>query len=205
MLKKIFELILLPEKIYKKFTDRILTLIIGVFALGIIDYIFSISEKLLDAFTGKASADLKLNLFYSLLFIAAYGIADVVFFSVPFFDIVKKLRSDKNAKEDRGSIVKIMKIQITANCIIFIPAMILSYLVYKADAEKNIELLAFLMLLFVGIQIWLAAIVSRGIKSIFIFDQKFKTLIFPIVFFWYYIVGIALNFAMDKLMGWFMH
>jgi hypothetical protein len=201
MLKNIFDMILLPEKLHKKFTDRITTLIIGIIALGIVDYIFSISEKLLDAYTGKASVNLSQYLFYSLLFIAAFGIADVIFFSVPLLDIVKRLKSDKDSKEGKGPLIKIMKIQIAANCIAFIPAMVLTYLTYVADAEKNLELLAILLFLFLIIQIWLAAIIARGIKSIFEIDQKFKPLVFPIVFFWYYIVGMALNFIMHKLMG----
>ncbi|KNY27179.1 hypothetical protein [Pseudobacteroides cellulosolvens] len=201
MFKNFFNLILLPEKFYKKFTDRIITLIIGVFALGIIDYIFSISEKLHSFFVDKTSVDLSKNIFYSLVVIVIFGIGDVVFFSFPVSDIIKRLKSDKDTNSEKSSQIKIMKVQILANCIIFIPTLVLTYLSNGVDPEKNIELSIIIMYVYLIIQIWLCAIITRGIKSAFEIGQRFKPLIFPIVFFWYYIVGMALNFVMEKLMG----
>lgn len=201
MFKDIFNLILLPEKFYKKFTDRIFTLIIGVFAVGIIDYIFSVSEKLHSFFIDKTSMDLSKNIFYSLIIIIVFGIGDVVFFSFPVSDIVKRFKSDKDINSEKSSQIKIMKVQILANCIIFIPTLVLTYLSNGIDPEKNIELSVIIVYVYLMIQIWLSAIITRGIKSVFEIEQRFKPLIFPIVFFWYYIVGMALNFVMEKLMG----
>lgn len=201
MFKNIFNLILLPEKFYKRFTDRIFTLIIGVFAVGIIDYIFSISEKLHSFFIDKTSMDLSINIFYSLIIIIVFGIGDVAFFSFPVSDIIKRLKSDKDTNSEKSSQIKIMKVQILANCIIFIPTLVLTYLSNGIDPEKNIELSVIIVYVYLIIQIWLSAIITRGIKSVFEIEQRFKPLIFPIVFFWYYIVGMALNFVMEKMMS----
>lgn len=200
MFKNILDIVLLPEKLYKKFTDRVITLVIGVFALGIIDYIYSISEKLQSLFIDKTFLDLSKNIIFSLIFIIVFGLGDAVFFSIPLTDVIKKLKSD-NDIDEKSSRIKIMKIQILANCIIFIPTIVLTYITNQVDLEKNIELSVPLMYGFLLIQIWLSAIITRGIKSIFDIEQRFKLLIFPIVFFWYFIVGMALNFIVDKLMS----
>jgi len=200
MFKNILDIVLLPEKLYKKFTDRVITLVIGVFALGIIDYIYSISEKLQSLFIDKTFLDLSKNIIFSLIFIIVFGLGDAVFFSIPLTDVIKKLKSD-NDIDEKSSRIKIMKIQILANCIIFIPTIVLTYITNQVDLDKNIELSVPLMYGFLLIQIWLSAIITRGIKSIFDIEQRFKLLIFPIVFFWYFIVGMALNFIVDKLMS----
>jgi hypothetical protein len=200
MFKNILDVVLLPQKLYKKVTDRIITLFVGVFALGIIDYIFSISDKLQSLFIDKTFLDLSKNILFSLIFIIVFGLGDVIFFSVPLTDIIKKLKSDEDTDE-KSSRIKIMKIQILANCIIFIPTLVLTYISNQIDLEKNIELSVLLMYGFMIIQIWMSAIITRGIKSIFDIEQRFKLLIFPIVFFWYFIVGMALSFVMEKLMS----
>ena len=178
MLKNILDIVLLPEKWYKKFTDRAITLVIGVFALGIIDYIYSISEKLQSLFIDKTFLDLSKNIIFSLIFIIIFGLGDVIFFSVPLTDIIKRLKSD-NDTDEKSSRIKIMKIQVLANCIVFIPTIVLTYISYQIDFEKNIELSVPLMYGFLMIQIWLSAIITRGIKSIFDIEQRFKLLIFP--------------------------
>ncbi|MDP4181751.1 MAG: hypothetical protein Q8942_11735 [Bacillota bacterium] len=198
--KGILDILLLPEKFYKNFTDSKTSLYIGIFAVGIIDLIFAVSDKYQKIFFNRTQPDLLKNIFISLMFVIVIGLADILFFSYPIFDLLKKFKKTEEDKHNKNSVIKLMKIQITANIVGFIPNILLTILSMKTDVENNVDLASALFLVFILLQVWFCAIISKGIKSIYNFEQKFRTLVLPVVFLWTFATSIAINFIIDKVL-----
>jgi hypothetical protein len=87
---KLMDLLLLPESLFKRFSDRKITLYVGFVFVGIVDLIFN--RLMIDFeknFAGKTQEVLTHNIVYLVLFIIIIGVLDVAFFSIPLHDLFR--------------------------------------------------------------------------------------------------------------------
>ncbi len=198
---KPLDLLLLPENLYKKISDRRLTLYAGFIFIGIVDLVlYRLSTGLPSFFAGKDTNVLIFNIIILFLFIVVIGVLDVSFFSIPLFDLLKFFKKQKEPEKLPGQDlkIKIMKVYITAHFMVVPVNMLIDYMLLKnLDDKSNFIILSFMAFLVVMVMIWFNAIITRGISVIFKFGQGFKLIVYIIVFIWNFLLGKAINYSLD--------
>lgn len=109
---------------------------------------------------------------------------------------LKRSGSDKNT----ASYIKVMKVYIMSHFVI-VPVSTLLYYVFTRDitvdsASWQINLY---MIIFMGISLWSAGVISRGINALFRFNLLFMRLTFIIVFIWNFIFSSVFS---AQIMKW---
>ena len=194
----IFDLLLLSKKVYRKITAKKPTLFIGIILVGLLDMLLPLMDNFSKIFGGKPLMVTYFNITLALVFTALLGFVDVLFFSIPMFDFFKRFIKEKNLQTLDDLLVKVMKVYIVANLIIF-PVNLLLYTVTKNVGLMNsytMDLLnGFLILL---PSAWASAAITRGLNVMFGFKSVFKRFIFPVVFAWATILGITISLITDN-------
>lgn len=199
---KLLNKLLLTKDFYKRLTDKKPSLGSGIIALGVINISALVLDKYKEIFVGKSQGVLLDNIFYLVVMALIAGLMDVLFFSLPLFDLFKVFKKEIEVQSNSRTVVRIMKIQVTANLLVFLPSLVVMLLLVAVKLE-NYPFLALLVSLTVyAIPVWFCAIITRGINSIYSFQNKYRILVFPAVFIWYYMVdAFALSYVMDKCFG----
>ncbi len=197
--EKLLDILLLPRDFYRRLTDKKLSLGVGIIVLGIINISVLVLMKYKETFVGKSQEVLLNNIFMIAILAVVAGLIDVLFFSLPIFDLFKVFKKEIEVQNSSRMVVKIMKIQIMANLLLFVPSFIVALIVITVNLEKNPLLASIASLGFYLIPVWFCAIITRGINSIYSFQNKYRILVFPAVLIWYYLVDVfALSFVVEK-------
>jgi len=196
---KLLDIFLLPRRLYQNLTGRKLTLYLGILFVGLADLALpNLRENYIKLFSNKTLDVLVYNVILTVLFVVIIGLVDVIFFSVPLFDLFKVFRKEKEASEAGDLRIKLMKIYILAHVII-VPINIILYFAFPNinvnSSNPLVVLLAYISLL---VMVWFSAIISRGINSIYSFQPVFRRLVFLTVFLWNFVLGPVLEYIIDS-------
>lgn len=220
---KLLNILLFPRNLFEKLTDKKSTLYAGILLVGAIDLLLpdvAGSFKLL--FTNKPVNSIYFNAVMMVLIIAALGGIDVLFIGLPLFDFFKFLKKKEigiigqdGLKEGEHIIiimnkaasinytataVKVMKVYIMSHFIIIPVNTIAHYAFFNNIAEPApvwVQNLA--LVYFMAIFIWSAAIMARGVNTLFRFSPIFTKLTFIIVFAWNFLFGMVFDL---QIMNW---
>lgn len=206
--KKLMDILAYPISLYEKLTDRKATLIAGIVLIGVIDFLLpDVKFIIKELFTDKSVPDIVYNAGMAVLVLLLLGFVDVICISVPLFDIFRYLKRKEIqfvsttgiGKEDeqpplRPSVIKVMKIYIMSHFIIIPVSLACNLWDTRFITEDSSALLVNLALIFfMIINIWAAAIMTRGLNAIFRFNMLFRRLTFIIVFTWNFLFGMVFD------------
>lgn len=206
--KKLMNILAYPISLYEKLTDRKATLIAGIVLIGVIDFLLpDVKFIIKELFTDKSVPDIVYNAGMAVLVLLLLGFVDVICISVPLFDIFRYLKRKEIqfvsttgiGKEDeqpplRPSVIKVMKIYIMSHFIIIPVSLAYNLWDTRFITEDSSALLVNLALIFfMIINIWAAAIMTRGLNAIFRFNMLFRRLTFIIVFTWNFLFGMVFD------------
>ncbi len=206
--KKLMNILAYPISLYEKLTDRKATLIAGIVLIGVIDFLLpDVKFIIKELFTDKSVPDIVYNAGMAVLVLLLLGFVDVICISVPLFDIFRYLKRKEIqfvsttgiGKEDeqpplRPSVIKVMKIYIMSHFIIIPVSLACNLWDTRFITEDSSALLVNLALIFfMIINIWAAAIMTRGLNAIFRFNMLFRRLTFIIVFTWNFLFGMVFD------------
>jgi hypothetical protein len=196
------DIFLLPKTLYVMLTQKKGMLYPGIILVGIADLIFSLVNANKNILAGKSQNAIYYNITLFALFAVIYGFMDVLFFSIPIFDLFKKFPKETGFIVKENLLIKIMKVYIIANFLV-LPLNIVFYIVnpetghFFGHTGFLDSILAVLTLISF---IWYNAIISRGVNAIYRFQPIFKRLVFITALIWSYLLSIALDFIFDKVM-----
>jgi hypothetical protein len=222
---KLADLLAYPVRFYQSLSDKRATLFAGIILVGAIDLLLPDIAAVFDTFfSGKPTDDILFNAFMMVFVILAAGIIDVVFLSVPLFDIFRFLKKREIAMEHSGSdvfnllassqppgpdnwdsweqkpsLVKVMKVYIVSHFII-IPVTTFVYFAFARNITESSPawMQNLYLLIFVLTFIWAAAIITRGINAVFRFNPLFKRLTYIIVLIWNFIFSMVFSMQIMK-------
>ena len=194
------DILLFPKAYFAKITEKLPTLFLGIVFVGLSNAVFLLLDRIPVIFCNKTLNVLIFNSTLALCIAVLLGLIDIVFFSIPLFDLFKFFRVKERVKNINGQLVKLMKVYISAHFIIvpvqafFVATVRLSeWAGMTSGFSISMALIEFLLL-----PIWLAAIVARGINTIYDFDDRLKGMIFVIVYGWYLLLSYALSFTIGN-------
>ncbi len=194
----LLDILLLPKSLFAKITDKLPILFLGFTFVGLADAAVLLLKHIPRIFVNKTLSVLIFNSTLALCIAILLGLIDVVFFSLPLFDLFKFFRVKERIQNINGQLIKLMKVYISAHFIIvpvqaFFEATI--YLSTMAGMNTNFSV-SMALIGFILIPIWLSAIVSRGINTIYDFDDRLKSTVFVIVYTWHLLLTFAIRFTM---------
>jgi len=196
---KLLDIFLLPRRLYQNLTDRKLPLYLGILFVGLADLALPhLKENYIKLFANKSLNALLCNVILAVLFAVVIGLVDVIFFSVPLFDLFKVFRKEKEVSEAGNLRIKLMKIYILAHVII-VPVNIILYFVFpNINVNSNNPLIVLLAYISLLVMVWFSAIISRGINSIYSFQPVFRRVVFLTVFLWNFILAPVLEYIISS-------
>lgn len=191
------DILLFPRTFFAKITDKLPTLFLGIIFVGLSDAAFLLLEHIPAFFSNKSLTVLIFNSTLALCVAVLLGLIDVIFFSLPLFDLFKFFRLKQGIKDINAQLIKLMKVYISAHFIIVPVQAFFVATLHLADLAGMTSNFSVSMALieFVMIPIWLSAIVSRGINTIYDFDDRLKGMIFVIVYTWHLLLSFALTYT----------
>ena len=191
------DILLFPRSFFAKITDKLPTLFLGIIFVGLSDAAFLLFEHIPAFFVSKSLTVLIFNSTLALCVAVLLGLLDIIFFSLPLFDLFKFFRLKQGIKNINGQLIKLMKVYISAHFIIVPVQAFFAATLHLADLAGMTTNFSVSMALieFVMIPIWLSAIVSRGINTIYDFDDRLKGMIFVIVYTWHLLLSFALTYT----------
>lgn len=220
---RLADILTYPARYFENLTDKKASLAAGIILVGVIDlFLPDVVNTFNIFFSGKSAQDILYNAVIAVFVMLALGIIDVVFIGVPLFDIFRYLKRKETAmgivseiNEDpsrqtfnwdalkhKASSVKVMKIYIMSHFII-VPASVMVYYALTSHITnespewmQNLGLVFFMLTL-----IWSAAIMARGINTLFRFNPLFKRLTFMIVFTWNFIFSMVFS---AQIINWLL-
>lgn len=225
---KLADILTYPVKCYQNLSDKKATLIAGIIMVGAVDLLLpDIAAIFGTLFSGKPADEIRFNAIMMVFVILVLGIIDVVFVSVPFFDVFKYLKKKEMAVEQhsennefysllsltrpgqdgweswdqRPSLVKVMKVYILSHFII-IPVMTFVYFAFARYITEDSPAWMQNLYLFVFAlnHIWFAVIITKGINAVFRFNHLFKRLTFIIVLIWNFIFSWVFEMQIKEWM-----
>jgi hypothetical protein len=194
---KLLDILLLPKNFYKKLNEKRSTLYLGIIFIGIVDLVFALFENYSIIFSGKAENVIYQNIALLAAFIIILGAVDVLFFSIPLFDLFKKFKKESHDIETNTKLIKLMKVYISAHFVL-VPLEVLIYLVAKNIDSLNYNVVFIAAFIELILPVLFSAAITRGINVIYNFQPLFKRLVFLVVFIWSYALGFALSFVIDN-------
>jgi hypothetical protein len=196
----ILDILLFPRSFFAKITDKLPTLFLGILFVGLSDAAFLLLDYLPVIFLNKTLSVLIFNSTLALCDAILLGLIKVVFFALPLFDLFKLFRVKERIKNINSQLIKLMKVYICAHFIIvpvgaFFEATVrLSRLAgMGANYSATMALIQFVLL-----PTWLSAIVTRGINTIYNFDDRLKNMVFVIAYTWILLISIAMKFSAGR-------
>ncbi|MGI6776520.1 MAG: hypothetical protein ACOX7R_00380 [Acetivibrionales bacterium] len=193
---KVLDMLLLPKRIYGRITGKKSTLFAGIIFVGAVDILFPQMRTIFrQIFVEKQSNTLLYNAALLLVLILVLGVLDVVFFSVPLFDLFKVFKKKKDSPPvESEHRIKIMKIYVIAHLVTLPVNILLHFLFSEVELMNNPSLAYTAFLMELVVIIWFNAVITRGINTIYQFETLFKRFVFGAVFLWSYMLGWALSF-----------
>lgn len=228
---RLLDILLYPVSLYEKLNDWKGTLIAGILLIGAIDlFLPDVTGFIKLHFAGKPADTISINVVLAIFIVVVLGVVDVSFIGIPLYDFFRFLKKKeiklyanmhKNAQnvgqesipfelpqikmedpEHKASSIKVMKAYIMSH-FLFVPvSLIINYAFLRDITDKSPDWMQYLVLVaFMLIFIWSAAILARGINALFRFSPMFRTLTFLIVFSWSYLFGMVFDL---QIMNWLL-
>ena len=211
---RLLDILAFPKKSFENLTDNKKTLIAGIVLIGAVDLLLpDVAYFFKTLFSGKQTADIVYNALMMVVMILLLGLVDVLFVSVPFFDIFRalkikelKISQDSGLKVDpaaelKPSYIKVMKIYIMTHFIIT-PITTAFYFAVSGYVNDSPDWLVSLAVTFsLLMNIWFSAIIARGINTIFRFSPLFNRLTFIIVYIWNFLFSTVFS---EMIVKWLM-
>jgi len=216
---KLLDILLLPVRLHDGLTDRRATLIAGIVVVGAIDflgtdvkYTMALTREL---FFGKLVPDIVYNASMAVLVLLVLGLVDVICTCVPLFDISRYfkrkeaqfiantgIKAGEQEPPVRPTAARVMKVYILSHFLIVPVSMILNYVFSLDFIDKSSPIVQNLLLVvYMLIMVWGAAVLTRGINAIFRFNVLFRRFIFLVVFTWQFIFGMVFDIL---IIDWLM-
>lgn len=215
MLDRFLNIVLYPASFFERLTEGKATLLAGILMVGAIDLLLpDVGTFIRNFFNGKTAPGIAVTAVLALLLIALLGFIDVLFISVPLFDFSAYLKKKEVEQiQDAGmeikadvkhtaSPVKIMKVYIMSHFII-VPVTVLAHYAFLKDFGENSPgwlqnlVLVYLMV----ILLWSAAILARGINTLFRFNPIYGRLSLIVVFAWNFLFSMVFDM---QIMNWLL-
>lgn len=196
----ILDILLLPKKFYKKITGKKSTLFIGIVLDGILFILFTLIHDFSKLFSGKPLGVLYYNITLAMIFIVFMGFVDVLFFSIPLFDLFKRFKKKKEDPNQEELLTKFMKIYICGSFIILPINLVFDLVLTRVSIPSGIGIELLLSIVILLPTFWGAAAITRGINEIYEFESSFKRLVFLSVVAWSTVLSIVLYFAFHTWM-----
>jgi hypothetical protein len=192
---RLWDIFLLPGRYFQRITDRRATLYLGVLLIGVVDLLFPFTDLHSRYFSGRTDMGVIKNVILLIVFTVLLGFVDVLFFSLPVFDILKFIKRKQKWNPGNGLLIRVMKVYISAHFII-IPLQLIAYYLEKKANIRADQSLALQFVLYLGVlfSLWFSAIITRGLITLFQFDARFRMVIFIVVYFWNDLLGVAFNY-----------
>jgi hypothetical protein len=197
--KFLIDRLLFPKDFFKKITDKLHTLYIGIVLIGLVDLGMSLIYKIPFYFYNKPTEILVYNISLALCIIILVGLLDIIFFAMPLFDIFKNFALRKRITDIKGQFIKLMKVYIVSHFLI-IPLYILLHLVFKERILGLRIYSGFFLIFKIIIIFWQSAIITRGIYIIYTFHKKLKSLVFFMVSTWVMVLGYTIDYLVSTLL-----
>jgi hypothetical protein len=199
---KLLNIILYPAKFFNRLTDKKAALYAGIIFVGIIDLFSPDYIKTYNyLFTNKPADYIHINTLLAIVFVLLLGLVDIIFFSVPLYDIFKFFKK-KEGLPHEASPVKVMKVYIMSHFILVPVNAVLFYTVFRYINDKSsIFMINLSVAYFFIILIWASAIVTRGINTLFNFNPILRKLTFMVVFTWNFLLGMVFDL---QIINWLM-
>jgi len=196
----LLDIFLFPKSYFKKITDKLPTLFLGIIFVGLSNAVFLFLDYMPLMFCNKTLNVLIFNSTLALCIAVLLGLVDIIFFCLPLFDLFKFFRVKERIKNMDGQLIKLMKVYISAHFIIVPVQAFFEATVRLAKWGGMTTSFAFYINLieFIILPIWLGAIVARGINTIYDFDDRLKNMIYVIVYCWYLMLSYALSFTIGN-------
>jgi len=196
----LLDILLFPKSYFAKLTDKLPTLFLGILFVGLSNAVFLLLDYMPGIFYNKTLSVLIFNSTLALCVAVLLGLIDVIFFSLPLFDLFKFFRVKERIRNINGQLIKLMKVYISAHFIIVPVQVFFEATVRLAEWGGMTSSFAFYIELieFILMPIWLGAIVARGINTIYDFDDRLKSMIFVIVYSWHFILSYALGYTIGS-------
>lgn len=201
-MEKFFNIVLFPKSLYKRISDNKLTLFLGIIFIGIIDLGFVLVEGFRQFFGGAETSKTVYNIALAILFTLLLGVVDVLFFTIPMFDLFKRFKKREGSvvTNEQGQFIKLAKVYIIAHFLILVPQIIMFLIYRNIVLTLNISNRLLYVALFIDfiIPFWFSAAISRGVNTIYKFKTLFGKLSFLILFVWNYVLGHALSYVISN-------
>jgi hypothetical protein len=166
--------------------------------VGIADMMFTFYQNHGRLLTGKSPMLLYYNISLAVVMTILVGFIDVLFFSMPLFDLFKRFKKEKNIANNDEQLIKFMKVYICANLLV-LPLNTLFYFMFGNTAfthSNYIVLIAYAYIIL--IPLWISAAVSRGANAIYGFVAPLRRMVFLVAFIWSSILSNVIGFIVDK-------
>jgi len=191
---KLLDILLFPKSLYRRVTDKKLTLFLGIILIGIVDVGFPLSETFSKNFIGKTHNDLVFNIVFASVVAILFGVVDALFFAKPLVDLFKLFKKKGIVIDKHGQMIKVMKVYMLSHLLI-IPLNVIAYAVMYNVKLDNHVILAFLIFTYSSVMpIWFAAAITRGTNVIYDFEPLFMRLAFVAIFIWNMLISFAFDF-----------
>lgn len=194
----ILDILLLPKKFYKKFTAKKPLLFLGIILDGLLFMGLTLIDSFSKIFHGKSLMIIYFNITLAIVCIALIGFIDVLFFSVPIFDLFKHFRKDKEELHSEDQLIKLMKVYICATIVTFPINLIFTLVLNNLNIPRGLVLDTLVSIIILLPSVWGAAIISRGVNELYSFQPFFKRLVFLVVLAWSTILAIVLMYITDN-------
>jgi len=196
----LLDILLFPKSYFAKITDKLPTLFLGIIFVGLSNAAFLLLDYIPVMFFDKELSVLIFNSTFALCIAVLLGLVDIVFFSLPLFDLFKYFRLKERIKDINGQLIKLMKVYISSYLII-VPVQAFFEATVRISRWIGMNTnftLAIALIEFILMPIWLGAIVARGINTIYDFDDRLKSMIFAIAYGWHLILSYVLSFFVSN-------
>ena len=199
---KFLDIVLFPRSLYKRITSSKALLVPAIIFVGLNDMLFQVAAQDFGIFKNKPGNILLLNIALFTAFTVIVGLVDILFFSLPMFDLFKLFKRGARTFSDSGLLIKLIKVYVVSHFLI-IPVEILITVVFKNPIlSGNYTLVYFAGILGLFIPIWFSAAITRGINVLYDFEPLHKVLAFVSVFVWNILLSY---FAFDYMLNnWVM-
>lgn len=199
---KLLNILLFPPRFFAGLNDKRASLCLGILLIGVIDLFGSDPETTYRIlFTGMPAGSVRLNVLIAVGAVILLGAVDVIFFSVPMYDLFKYIKKRED-KPHTASPVKVMKIYISSHFLIIPASLLMHFLFFRSITENsNSFIMNIYFVYFFAILIWGSGIISRGINTLFDFNPIFRRFSFIILFIWQFVWGMVFDL---QIMNWLL-
>lgn len=200
MKKRIQDILLYKRSVFEKLTNGKGLFYAGILAVGFLNMAFFAFERR-NFFFARENPHMIYNIILCVLGMVLIGAMDVLFFSIPMNDLLRKFKREDKLPDRENRTVKIGKMYIMAHLPV-LPLNIISFALYNnlaMDINNSLWYLVFIMDMLVPF--WFAAVISRGINTIYNFIYIFKKMVFFVVFTWSFLLGYAITYMLSN---WFI-